>query len=72
MSGARGRGRPPNLEASGQVTATLSPKVIQHLEELAKEGTYGGPTPSQVAAYLIMREIDDLIRAGVLRRPGAS
>lgn len=72
MSGAKKRGRPPNLEASEKVTATLSPRVVRQLEELARFGTYGGPTPSEVAGYLIMREIDDLIRAGVLRRPGSS
>jgi hypothetical protein len=29
-------------------------------------GRYGGSTKTAVAGYLIMREIDDLTRAGVL------
>jgi hypothetical protein len=71
MSETRKRGRPRNPEPAGTVTATLSPRVIERLEELAKLGTYGGPTPAQVAGYLIMREIDDLIRVRVLDRTGA-
>jgi len=71
VSETRRRGRPRNVEPTGTVTATLSPKVIERLNELAELGTYGGPTPSQVAGYLIMREIDDLIRARVLERMAA-
>jgi hypothetical protein len=69
VSGTRKRGRPPNAEANGKVHPTIAPGVMRHLETLARDGSYGGQSPSEVAAYLIMREIDDLIRAGVLSRP---
>lgn len=48
-----------------KVNPTLAPDAIACLELLAKMGRYGS-TKTAVAAYLIMREIDDLTRAGVL------
>jgi len=58
-------GRSPS-EANGKVNPTLPPDAIACLELLAKMGRYGGNTKTAVAGYLIMREIDDLTRAGVL------
>jgi len=65
MAGAK-RGGKTTGEANGKVNPTLPPDAIACLELLAKMGRFGGSTKTAVAGYLIMREIDDLTRAGVL------
>ena len=46
----------------------LHPKAHAQLKQLAEIGTYGG-NATEVAKLLILRKLDDLIRAGVLK-PG--
>jgi hypothetical protein len=60
------RGGRTRVEASGKVQPSLTPNAIACLEYVAKTGRYGGSTKTAVAGYLIMREIDDLTRTGVL------
>ena len=66
MSGAKRGGRIASTETTAKVNPTLPPQAIRSLEKLAELGVYGGNTKTAVAAYLIMRELDDLTRAGVL------
>jgi hypothetical protein len=58
-------GRPKNEEPTKKVEPRLQPKVFTQLQRLVEIGTYGS-NPTEVAKYLILREIDDLTRAGVL------
>ncbi len=59
------RGGKTKGAASGKVNPSLPPDAIACLELLAKMGRYGS-TKTAVAGYLIMREIDDLTRQGVI------
>jgi hypothetical protein len=60
-----GRGRPKSDEPGHKVEPTLPPDAYACLDYLANMGRYGA-TPTAVARYMILREIDDLTRAGVL------
>lgn len=60
------RGRPKNEEPTKKVEPRLPPKVHLQLQQLVEIGTYGN-NATEVAKYLILREIDDLMRAGVLK-----
>jgi hypothetical protein len=51
------------------VEPRLPQKAFDQLEKLAEIGTYGS-NPTDVARYLILRELDDLLRTGVLKPPG--
>lgn len=70
MSGTRRGGRKAGADTSSKVNPTLPHDAINRLEILAKMGMYGN-TKTEVAAYLIIRELDDLTRTGVLPRPVA-
>ena len=59
-------GRPKNEEPTKKVEPRLPPKVFAQLQKLTQMGAYGS-NPTEVAKYLILRQIDDLIRAGVLK-----
>jgi hypothetical protein len=59
-------GRPKNEVPTKKVEPRLTPKAYARLQRLVEIGNYGA-TPTEVAKYLILREIDDLIRAGVLK-----
>jgi hypothetical protein len=59
-------GRPKNEEPTRKIEPRLPPKVHAQLQRLVEIGTYGG-NPTEVAKYLILREIDDLTRTGVLK-----
>jgi hypothetical protein len=59
-------GRKKNLERTKKVEPRLPPKVFAKLNKLVEIGAYGS-NPTEVAKYLILREIDDLTRAGVLK-----
>jgi len=59
-------GRPKNEKPSKKVEPRLPPQAFSNLERLVQMGTYGS-NPTEVARYLILRELDDLIRAGVLK-----
>jgi hypothetical protein len=59
-------GRKKNPEQTKKVEPRLPPKVFAKLHKLVEVGTYGS-NPTEVARYLILREIDDLIRTGVLK-----
>lgn len=61
----RKRGRPKDDDPGRKVEPTLPADAYACLELLAKLNRYGS-TPAAVARYLILREIDDLTRAGVL------
>ena len=60
------RGRPKNPVPTRKVEPGLPPDAYACLERLVDLGY--GSTPTDVARYLILREIDDLKRTGVLRR----
>ena len=68
---ARKPGRPRHKNPGKKVEPTLPPEAYACLEKLAKMGRYGSD-PTNVAKYLILREIDDLTRAGVLDKPEKS
>lgn len=59
-------GRPRNEEPTKKVEPRLSPKAYAQLQRLVEIGNYGS-TPTEVAKYLIQRELDDLLRSGVLK-----
>lgn len=63
---AKKPGRPRNTEPTRKVEPRLSPGTYACLEWLVKKKRYGS-TPTEVAKYLITREIDDMERAGVFR-----
>ena len=64
----RPRGRPRNKEQGIAVHPTLQPGQHACLKYLAGlRGRYGA-NPTEVAKYMILREIDDLTRAGVIPR----
>lgn len=66
-TGSRKRGRPKNTQQTKKVEPGLPPDAHACLERLAEMGY--GSTPTDVARYLILREIDDLKRSGVLKTP---
>jgi hypothetical protein len=57
--------RKSNPNKADKVQPALAPQVHEYLEQLVVLGGYGN-TKTEVARYLIHREIDDLIRAKVL------
>lgn len=64
----RSPGRPRNDPPGRKVEPTLPADAYVCLERLTKIPGYGS-TPTEVAKYLILREIDDLTRANVLKVP---
>lgn len=63
-----GMARPKNANPSRKVEITLAKDAFDCLDLLAKRGRFGN-NPTEVARYLLTREIDDLTRAGVLPPP---
>jgi hypothetical protein len=63
--------RPANKTPSHKVHPALPAAAYACLEDLAKMEQYGN-SPTEVARYLILREIDDLTRAGVLPKGGSN
>jgi hypothetical protein len=61
-------GRPKNEEPTKKVEPRLHPKAYAQLKQLAEIGTYGS-NATEVAKFLILRELDDLLRAVVLKAP---
>jgi hypothetical protein len=59
------RGRRPNAVKPRKVNPSLPAESYACLERLVGLG-YGG-NPTEVAKFLILREVDDLKRAGVLK-----
>jgi hypothetical protein len=68
VSGSRRGGRPARADSTEKVNPTLPANVVRCLDALAETGLYGS-TKTEVAAYLIVRGVDDLVRAGTLRLP---
>lgn len=64
-------GRKANENPPKTVEVGLPPEEYACLEYLKKIGGYGG-NPTEVARYLIRRELDDLRRAGVLPKHGGA
>lgn len=60
--------RTKNRSPSVKIYATVSEQATRYLDDLIEVGSYGG-NRSEVAAYLIQRGIDDLLRTHVLERP---
>jgi hypothetical protein len=60
-------GRPRNDEPTRKVEPRLPAEAFNQLESLVEIGTYGS-NPTEVARYLIIRGLDDLLRSGVLKR----
>jgi len=69
VSGAKRRGRPPLAHSSEQVTPTLPPAIVRVLEALV--GLYGN-SKAEVAAYLIIKAVDDLWREGRVSLPAVN
>ena len=65
VAGSGKRGRPRNDAPGKKVDPILPADAVACLEYLAKLKRFGS-TKNEVARYLIMREIDDLTRTGVL------
>lgn len=63
---AEKRGRPKNNEPAKKVEPRLAPGAYACLQWLVKKKRYGN-NPTEVAKYLILREIDDMERAGMFR-----
>jgi hypothetical protein len=59
-------GRPRHIEPTKKVEPRLPLKAYAKLQKLVEIGSYG-VSPTEVAKYLILREIDDLTRSGVLK-----
>lgn len=57
--------RKPNENPPKKLEVGLPPEEFACLEFLRRLGGYGS-NPTEVARYLIRRELDDLRRAGVL------
>ena len=57
--------RRKNATPTTKVAPTIPLPVYARLEKLAADGLYGN-NPSEVARYLIVRGLDDLIRSGAL------
>lgn len=57
-------GRPSNPSPSQKVEPSLDQPTLASLDLLIEKGY--GKNKSDVARYLILREIDDLKRAGIL------
>jgi hypothetical protein len=57
--------RPKNSIESTKVAITIPKPVHARLERLARLGLHGS-TPTEVAKYLVVRGLDDLMRSGVL------
>ena len=68
MSGAKRGGRPARAASTEKVNPTLPARVVRCLEALADLGLYGS-TKTEVAAYLIIRGVDDIARGGAIRLP---
>ena len=66
-------GRPKNITPTRKIYPTVSFQTVQYLNDLIEIGSYGN-SEAEVAAYLIQRGIDDLLRSQVLRprRPSVS
>ena len=62
------RGRPKNNPPTKKVEPTIPADAYSRLVELSQIPGYGN-SPTEVAKYLILREIDDLTRVGVLKLP---
>jgi hypothetical protein len=62
----RRRGRPKNSEQGIKVEPTLQPGAYACLQYLVDLRGRWGATPAEVARYMILREIDDMTRAGVI------
>ncbi len=58
------KGRPKNHEPGKKVEPTLPAAMYRRLEQLSDMDDYAN-TPTEVAKYFIMRELDDLKRAGI-------
>lgn len=58
-------GRKPNPNPGRKVEPTLAADTYACLEFLAGLRRYGA-NPSEVARYMILREVDDLTRVGVI------
>lgn len=62
---ARKRGRPKNERPGRKLEPTLPADAYECVVRLASMKRFGS-TKNEVARYLILRELDDLTRAGVL------
>jgi len=59
-------GRSKNKVPTKKVEPSLPANAYANLEWLAENMSNYGNNPTDVARYLILRELDDLTRAGVL------
>jgi hypothetical protein len=64
MAAKKSASEPEKPKRADKLHPTLSVLAIEYINDLMRLGY--GPTDDQVAAYLIMRSLDDLIRAKVI------
>ncbi len=65
MTEKKRRGRRPNPNPGHKVEPMLAADTYACLEYLAGKNRYGS-NPSEVARYMILREVDDMTRAGII------
>lgn len=60
-------GRPKNSIGSEKITFSASDAVTHYLEDLVKVGLYG-KTPPEVVNTLLTRQIEQLIKDGIIKQ----
>lgn len=58
--------RPKNRNQVKKLHPTVSVQTVGYIEQLIQIGSYGN-SEAEVAAYLIQRTIDDLLRTGLIK-----
>jgi hypothetical protein len=65
MTEKKRRGRKPNPNPGKKVEPMLAADTYACLEYLAGKRRYGA-NPSEVARYMILREVDEMTRVGII------
>ena len=55
--------RPSNTVGTVSMSLSLTPQMMEYLEEMAVLGTYGGGSPQDVAKFLLQNSVNELIRS---------
>lgn len=54
--------RPSNTVSTVSMSLSLTPQMMEYLDEMATLGTFGGGSPQDVAKYLLQNAVNELIR----------
>ena len=60
--------RPSNTVGTVSMSLSLTPQMVEYLDEMALLGTFGGGSPQDVAKYLLQHAVNELIRNKDIRR----